>query len=98
MKDLTFFKSRMSGADQYYQLHASSNHYKRTYQLSSQECQEHINTVSFTPAPGIVKKTYSLSSQECQKQINIINYFPATAIMRELTNCQLRMPGTDKLY
>jgi hypothetical protein len=40
----------MPGGDQDHQLHSSSSHYERTYKLSSQECQEYINIISFIPA------------------------------------------------
>jgi hypothetical protein len=43
---------RMPGADQHHQLHSSYSHFERTYILSSQECQEHIKTISFIPAPA----------------------------------------------
>jgi hypothetical protein len=46
----------MPGADQHHQLHASSSHHERTYFLSSQECQEQINIISFIPAPATMRE------------------------------------------
>src|ERR1700710_183923 len=46
----------MPGADQHHQVHSSSSHHERTYSLSSQECQEQINTISFIPAPATMRE------------------------------------------
>src|ERR1700709_2514760 len=86
-ENLLAVKPRMTGADQHHQLHSSSSHHERTYHLSSQECHEQINTISFIPAH---ERTYQLPSQECQEQINTISFIPAPAIMRELTCCQAK--------
>jgi YHS domain-containing protein len=49
-------KPRMPGADQDHELQSSSSHHKRTYFLSSQECQEQIKTMSFIPAPATMRE------------------------------------------
>jgi hypothetical protein len=42
----------MPRADQHHQFDSSSSHLERTYSLSSQECQEQINTINFIPGPA----------------------------------------------
>jgi hypothetical protein len=44
-------KPRIPRADEHYQLHSSTSQHERTYILSSQECQQQINTISFIPVP-----------------------------------------------
>src|ERR1700710_609732 len=46
----------MPGADQDHQLHSRSSHLERTYQLSSQECQEQIKTISFIPGSDTMRE------------------------------------------
>jgi hypothetical protein len=78
-------KPRMPGADQHHQLHFSCSLNEKTHSLSSQECQEEINTSS-----SHHERTYLLSSQECQEQINTIIFIPAAVTIRELTSCQAK--------
>jgi hypothetical protein len=55
-ENLPTVKPKMPGADQHHELHSSSSHHERTYSLSSQECQEQINTMSFIPAPATMRE------------------------------------------
>src|ERR1700709_825145 len=55
-ENLPTVKPRMPGADQHHQLHSSSSHHERTYFLSSQGCQEQINTISSIPAPATMRE------------------------------------------
>jgi hypothetical protein len=58
----------MPGADQHHQLHFSSSHHEQTYQLSSQECQEHINTISFNPAPATMRELTSCQAKNAKSR------------------------------
>jgi hypothetical protein len=49
-------KPRIPGADQHHQLHYSSSHHERTYQLISHKYQEQINPISFIPAPATMRE------------------------------------------
>jgi hypothetical protein len=46
----------MPGTDEHHELHSSSSHQERTYQLSNQESQEQMNTMSFIPAPATMRE------------------------------------------
>jgi hypothetical protein len=52
----------MPGADEYHELHSSTSHHERTYPLSSQECQEQMNTISFIPAPATTREIAGLTT------------------------------------
>jgi hypothetical protein len=54
--NLPTVKPIMPGADQHHWVHFSSGHHERTYFLSSQEFQEHINTINFTPALATMRE------------------------------------------
>jgi hypothetical protein len=61
-------KPRMPGADQHHQLHSSSSHHERAYLLSSQECQEQINTISFIPAPATMRELTSCQAKNARSR------------------------------
>src|ERR1700709_2047051 len=56
MRELTRCQTKNARADEHHELHSSSSHHERTYQLSSQECQEQMNTMSFIPAPATMRE------------------------------------------
>jgi hypothetical protein len=55
-ENLRAIKPRMPGGDQHHQLHCSSSHHERPYSLTSQECQEQVNTISIIPAPATMRE------------------------------------------
>jgi hypothetical protein len=67
-ENLPTVKPRMPGADQHHQVHSSSSHHERTHQLSSQECQEQINTISFSPAPGTMRELTSCQAKNASSR------------------------------
>jgi hypothetical protein len=79
----------MAGADQHHQLQSSSSHHERTYFLSSQECQEQINTISFIPASATIRQLTSCYAKNVSSRSTpsaLFQLSPATT--REVT-CQL---------
>jgi hypothetical protein len=82
-------KPRMPGADQHHQLQSSSSHHEKTYILSSQECQEQINTISFIPAPATMRElTVCQAKNSRSRSTPSASFQTAPATMRELTPCQ----------
>jgi hypothetical protein len=67
-ENLLAVKPRMPGVDQHHQLHSSSSLHERTYQLSSQECQEQINTISCTPAPAFMGELTSCQAKNARSR------------------------------
>jgi hypothetical protein len=56
MRELTFCHAKNARSRSRHQLHSSSSHHERTYPLPSQECQEHIKTISFILAPATMRE------------------------------------------
>jgi YHS domain-containing protein len=75
----------MPGADQDHQHHSSSSYHERTYFLSSQKCQEQINTISFIPAPATMRELTSCEANN------------ATCKLRPSASFQLQPPGENIL-
>jgi hypothetical protein len=67
-KNLLPVKPRMPAADQDHQLHSSSSHHKRTYSLSSQECQEEIKTNSFIPASATMRELTNCEAKNARSR------------------------------
>jgi hypothetical protein len=67
-ENLQTIKPRMPGADQHHQLQSSSSHHEKTYLLSSQECQEQINTISFIPAPATMRELTNCQAKNARSR------------------------------
>jgi len=83
--NLPTVKPRMPQKHQDHQIHSSSSHHKRIYQLwmpqEHQDCEIHSSSSQR-------ERTYFLSSKECPKSIKDVKFITAPPTIRELTFCQ----------
>jgi hypothetical protein len=89
----------MPGADQHHQLHSSSSHHERTYvTLSSQECQEQINTISLRviPAPATMRELTSCQATNARSRSTPSASFQLQPPRENLLSVKPRMPGADQ--
>src|ERR1700712_1848824 len=86
----------MPGADQHHQLHSSSSHHERTYLLSSQECQEQINTISFIPAPATMRELTNCQGKNARSRSTPSASFQLQPPSENLLAVESRMPGADQ--
>src|ERR1700710_417156 len=95
-ENLLAVKPRMPGADQHHQLHSSSSHHERTYLLSSQECQEQINTISFIPAPATMRELTCCQAKNARSRSTPSASFQLQPPSENLLPVKPRMPGADQ--
>jgi hypothetical protein len=88
----------MPGADQHHQLHSSSSHHKRTYSLSSQECKEQINTISFIPAPATTRELTLCEGKNARSRSTPSASFQLQPPQENLLSVKARMPGADQYH
>jgi hypothetical protein len=94
--NLQTVKPRMPGADQHHQLQSSSGHHERTYILSSQECQEQINTISFIPVPPTMRELTSCQAKNARSRSTPSASFQHQPPGENLLAVRPRMPGADE--
>jgi hypothetical protein len=95
-ENLLSVKPRMPGADQHHQLHSSSSHHERTYSLSSQECQEQINTIRFIPAPATARELTLCQAKNARSRSTPWASFQLQPSWENLLSVKPRMPGADQ--
>jgi hypothetical protein len=86
----------MPGADQHHQLDSSSSHHERTYQLSSQEYQEQINTMSFIPAPATMRELTLCQAKNAKSRSTLSASFQLQPPQGNVPTVKPRMPGADQ--
>jgi hypothetical protein len=89
-------KPRMPGGDQHHQLHSSSSHQERTYILSSQECQEQINTIRFIPAPATMRELTNCQAKNARSRSTPSGSFQLQPPWKNSPPVKPRMPGADQ--
>jgi hypothetical protein len=67
-ENLPAVKPKNTIADWHCQLHSNTNHHERTYQLSSQECQEQINTINFILGLATIRKLTSCHTKNARSR------------------------------
>jgi hypothetical protein len=86
----------MPEADQDHQLHSSSSHHERTYQLSSHECQGQINTISYIPAQATMKELTNCQAMNTRSRSAPSASFQLQPPWENLLAVKPRMPGADQ--
>jgi hypothetical protein len=86
----------MPGADQHHQLHFSSSFPQRTYELSSQECQQKINNISFNPAPASMRELTRCQVKNASSRSTPSASFQLQPPCKNLLAVKSRMPGADQ--
>jgi hypothetical protein len=86
----------MPGTDQHHQLHSSSSHLERTYVLSSQKCQEQINTIGFSPAPATMRELTSCEVKDARSRSTQSTSVQLQPPGENLLSVKPRMPGADQ--
>jgi hypothetical protein len=83
----------MPGADQHHQPHSRPSHHEQTYLLSSQECQEQINTISFNPAPATMRELTNYQGKNARSRSTPSALFQHQSQCKNLLAVKSRMPG-----
>jgi hypothetical protein len=91
-------KPRIPRADQHHQHHSHSSHHKRAYSLSSQECQEQINTISFMPAPATRREPTSCQAKNTRSRSTPLASFWLQPPGGNLLAVKPRIPGADQYH
>jgi hypothetical protein len=86
----------MPGADQDHELHSSSSHHRRTYSLSSQECQEQIKNMSFIPAPATTRELTRCQAKNARSRSKPSTLFQLQPPGENLLAVKATMPGPDQ--
>jgi hypothetical protein len=91
-------KPRIPGADQPHQLHSSFSHHETTYFLSSQECQEQMNTISFIPTPATVRELTNCQAKNARSRSTPSTSLQLQPPSENLLPVKPRMAGADEYH
>jgi hypothetical protein len=79
-----------------HQLHSSSSHHERTYQLSRQECQEQIKTINFIPTPASMRELTPCQGKNARSRSRPSAPFQLHPIGKNLLPVRLTIPGAGQ--